>query len=818
MILPPPFYHRIFKKNRRKNGMTTITKTKSAPAVSEALKVATSHRNDHKNYSTFNAALQYAEQGFFVHPCKDKIPLTEHGKDDATTNPEQIKAWWSKWPKANVAINLELSGLFALDVDNLKSWERMQVDHGGMANEGPIQITPRGGRHFIWSWPYGMDIPAKVDAFADLGYPGIDLRSRSYIILSPSRIDGKPYTWQPGHGPESQICPPSAWLMKLIRNMRTGAAAPVDLPPDWTRYTPTDKTKWARSLLDRLAAFRCNNYTDWIQVGMSLSELREAGLTLWDSWSRSCPEKYKGFEDCAERWKYLKPGDGITLGSLYHWANQDTPDPGHVIVSYEPDAPDLSLIESPDGIKQEESAMTGPFVSYMPKLPRVARLTPEEETRALQAGRWVDDYVRFAVQASPMTPALFHQSFALGVLSTAIARRVYVNISKDTIYPNLYMLLIAPSTLYAKTTGLEVALDLLNMAGLEHLTLPHGVTPQSLITELSCRTPPTFSEWDQDGKDDWQKERVFAAQRAWWMDEAASILDLFKQKHTADLLSLILKLYNCPKKLAASTIGRGRETVRFAYLSICGPTTPAAMRTHLKTPELWADGLFARFLFVTPDTPPVRVFYPETVETPPGLAKHINTLAFQRLETSKDPTLGNIQAPPALRAGIPPEVRQKWDNYHEAIFALLTKKAVSEKLYACYGRFPTTVIKIAQLLAVSDWTQSAEGNPLIIRPAHWDRAQMITEGYRASLHRLVEDSSQPLEDEDQEIREKVVNRANTSRNSRREIAQDLHMAAGFQRDRLDKIISQLLTDGVIEEKKIKHARGPETGRLFTKNP
>ena len=381
------------------------------------------------------------------------------------------------------------------------------------------------------------------------------------------------------------------------------------------------------------------------------------------------------------------------------------------------------------------------------------------------------------------------------------------------------MLLIAPSTLYAKTTGLEVALDLLEMAGLNHLTLPHGVTPQSLITELSNRTPPTFSEWDQDGKDDWQKERAFAAQRAWWMDEAASLLDLFKQKHTGDLLTLILKLYNCPKKLTASTIGRGRETVRFAYLTICGPTTPAAMRSHLKTPELWADGLFARFLFVTPDTAPVRVFYPETVETPPELAKHINTLAFQRLETPKDPALVNIQAPPAWRVGIPPEVRQKWDNYHKAIFALLTKKAVPEKLYACYGRFPTTVIKIALLLAVSDWAQSTEGNPLIIRPAHWDRSQMMTEGYRASLSRLVEDASQPVDDEDQEIAEKIISRVKSSTGlTRRELTQYLHVRAGLQRTRFDTIVSQLLTDNALEERSVKNKSGPPAMRLFYKNP
>jgi len=131
-----------------------------------------------------------------------------------------------------------------------------------------------------------------------------------------------------------------------------------------------------------------------------------------------------------------------------------------------------------------------------------------------------------------MTPALFHQSYGLSLLATAVARRVYIRASDDLIYPNLYMLLVAPSTLYAKTTGLNVSLKLLEMAGMKNFLLPTGVTPQSLITELTNRTPPTFNDWSRDDKKDWQDERLFSAQRAWWMDEARqSAGSLQTEKH-----------------------------------------------------------------------------------------------------------------------------------------------------------------------------------------------------------------------------------------------------------------------------------------------
>jgi hypothetical protein len=389
-----------------------------------------------------------------------------------------------------------------------------------------------------------------------------------------------------------------------------------------------------------------------------------------------------------------------------------------------------------------------------------------------------------------------------------------VRAGDDVIYPNLDMLLIAPSTLYAKTTGLNVGLRLLEMAGLNNFLLPTGVTPQSLITELTNRVPQTYNDWTKDDKDDWQKERQFSAQRAWWMDEAASLLDLFKQKNTADLLGLILKLYGSPPKLTASTVGRGRETVRYPYLSICGPTTPAAMRAHLKNAELWGDGLFARFLFVTPDTAPVDAFYQPTIETPTDLAQHLNKMAFERLQMPQENITGAVQAPPAKQAEISEDVWRKWKAYKSGIFALLVKRAVPEKLFSLYGRLHTTAIKIAMLLATSDFVSMADGNPLVIRPEHWARAQMMTEEYRASLHRLVENASRPVDDEDQELADRVINRIGSStRNSRRELAQDLHMAAGMQRARLDIIINQLIKDGILEEKETTNKRGPKTQTL-----
>ena len=67
------------------------------------------------------AALAYAERfGWPVLPCKprDKTPLTPNGLRDATTDPEQIRTWWARFPKANIGIPTGVvTGFDVLDVD-----------------------------------------------------------------------------------------------------------------------------------------------------------------------------------------------------------------------------------------------------------------------------------------------------------------------------------------------------------------------------------------------------------------------------------------------------------------------------------------------------------------------------------------------------------------------------------------------------------------------------------------------------------------------------------------------------------------------------
>ena len=101
-----------------------------------------------KKSATHQAALRYAERGFPVFPCWEntKIPITEHGFKDATTDIAQIDAWWSENPDFNVAASPHAAGCCVIDIDAPEALDELEMVYGVLPATFTVR-TPSGGTH-----------------------------------------------------------------------------------------------------------------------------------------------------------------------------------------------------------------------------------------------------------------------------------------------------------------------------------------------------------------------------------------------------------------------------------------------------------------------------------------------------------------------------------------------------------------------------------------------------------------------------------------------------------------------------------------------
>jgi hypothetical protein len=155
------------------------------------------------------SALELAANGWPVFPCDwrpgdhEKAPLLPSpGYHLATTDPEQIRAWWRRWPYAMIGAPVPDSAI-VIDIDPRNGGDIAELE----SLTGPLPSTLTAwsgrndsGRHLYFLRPAGTLSSTRLP-------DGIDLKANGYCIVPPSihPATGQPYRWE--HHPVAALPP-----------------------------------------------------------------------------------------------------------------------------------------------------------------------------------------------------------------------------------------------------------------------------------------------------------------------------------------------------------------------------------------------------------------------------------------------------------------------------------------------------------------------------------------------------------------------------------------------------------------------------------
>jgi Bifunctional DNA primase/polymerase, N-terminal len=202
-------------------------------------------------------ALTYAAAGWPVFPCRPdadpcpyppgkcqcKAPVTPNGFKDATTDPAPIRAWWDRWPRANVAIATGEPGPDVLDVDVKPTGSGFgalnRLKRAGLVTGAAALVRTRSGGLHIYFAGTGQGCHALPRHHLDFKSAG------GYVLAPPSRVHGRAYELLDRRdGTAALDWPAVKCLLDPPRRpaARTSTWSGGDLPPGVQRALAADDT------------------------------------------------------------------------------------------------------------------------------------------------------------------------------------------------------------------------------------------------------------------------------------------------------------------------------------------------------------------------------------------------------------------------------------------------------------------------------------------------------------------------------------------------------------------------------------------------
>lgn len=348
---------------------------------------------------------------------------------------------------------------------------------------------------------------------------------------------------------------------------------------------------------------------------------------------------------------------------------------------------------------------------------------------------WIESYTQWSTKRSPLTPRHFHQNTALALVAAAIAGRCYVQLPHGKIFPNLYTLIVARTSIFAKTAAFNLANELCQEV-MPAKVFSNVSTPEALFAELSGTQPKNFDDLDLDEQRYLQESMKWGARRLFILDEAGMFFNGLKHDYQAGMGDIFMKLYDAGgAPLKRNTRSGGMQIIKNYCLSALFATTPYAIRALLSQRDAWMNGFWNRWNFVASDC---LIDYQdgEYLPLPKEITANLKKISEGWLNQYDGKSYG---------AGIDFKVTREHTNAFKAlrqeIFA-----SDDERFDGVMAHIATKHLKAALIYA----TIEAQGEKPYIKLRHWDQAGELSQGWYRDARRALEISHKTERASDEE--------------------------------------------------------------------
>ena len=306
---------------------------------------------------------------------------------------------------------------------------------------------------------------------------------------------------------------------------------------------------------------------------------------------------------------------------------------------------------------------------------------------------WLDSYLEYT--SNQESPTMFHKWIGISILSAAVGRNISIPRIKYTVYPNLFVILVAGSAKCKKSTSISIGMDLLRSMKKPPTVFAQKVTTEALIQALEL------------SKTEGSSSGIICA----------SELSVFLGNESK---SSGIILYDSPAEWTYHTRGRGKEKLKNVTLGMLAGTTKEWLKTSIPE-EAIGGGFTSRIIFVLQEHPRPRDLF----------GNGFNHVYDYKLRLGLVNGLDNIRKSVKGCVEFTPDAKKLARDWYDQ--ELMESR--DPKLDGYYARKHDTMFKVATILSVS------ERDDRVVEDVHIQEALQILAENEQKLEQILQSVS-----------------------------------------------------------------------------